>query len=308
MPTTDRKPRVVLSYAPEDKFIIQDFHRQFDAEGWIDLWLEEERIIPGMNREVEIRRAVENADAVIVFLSHNSVTKRGYPQRELKFALDVAEEKPERPNFIILLKLDQCQVPRNMRSLKCIDFSWPEDRQDAYSRLLKDLATQDDIVNRRTGKIKSAHFVSQKQVRTNLVSEDKVPQISRRKNKQVFISYSRNDIEFVKMLALNLETQGFSVWWDVSKLQGGDRWMRAIQSAIDASQSCIVVLTPDSVTSEWVENEYTYALANKVKVIPLYLRRCKVPIALATIQYIDFLKNEHDFALRHLIAAVKRHK
>jgi formylglycine-generating enzyme required for sulfatase activity len=164
--TTDRKLRVVLCYAPEDKFIIHDFHKRLSTESWIDLWLDEERILPGMNPDVEIARSVENADAVIVCVSHNSVDKEGYAQRELKLALEVALEKPEGAIFIIPLKVDQCQVPRSLRHVQYIDFSCPEDRPEAYSRLLKSLERQADLVNKRRGKTQSAHFVSPQNIRT----------------------------------------------------------------------------------------------------------------------------------------------
>ena len=44
---------------------------------------------------MEIEKAVEAADVVIVCLSNTSVSKEGYIQREFKFALDIALEKPE---------------------------------------------------------------------------------------------------------------------------------------------------------------------------------------------------------------------
>ena len=57
------------------------------GEGWIDPWLDEEKLYPGQDWDLEIEKAVEAADAVIVFLSNNSVTKEGYVQRELRFVL-----------------------------------------------------------------------------------------------------------------------------------------------------------------------------------------------------------------------------
>ena len=57
---------------------------------------------------------------------------------------------------------------------------------------------------------------------------------------QVFISYSRKDIAFVRKLAGDLEKAGYDVWWDVSDLRGGDDWLRVIPTAIDSSHfSCV---------------------------------------------------------------------
>ncbi|HET9912084.1 MAG TPA: SUMF1/EgtB/PvdO family nonheme iron enzyme [Anaerolineales bacterium] len=149
-----------LCYSSEDKFIVHDFYRRLSTETWIDPWFDEERIFPGMNRDVEIKRAVETADAVVVCLSHNSVNKEGEIQRELHLVVDAALEKPEGAIFVIPLKLDECQIPRSMRSLQCIDFSSPDDRKQAYNRLLKSLEIKADMVIRPPGNSQSAHFVS----------------------------------------------------------------------------------------------------------------------------------------------------
>ena len=73
---------------------------------------------------------------------------------------------------------------------------------------------------------------------------------------QIFISYSRKDIDFVRRLAGDLEKAGYDVWWDLTDLQGGDDWPRVIPSAIESSQFVIVVLSPNSVISDWVEKEF----------------------------------------------------
>src|SRR5512144_1786466 len=105
---------------------------------------------------------------------------------------------------------------------------------------------------------------------------------------KIFISYSRKDISFVRKLAGDLEKAGYDVWWDLTDLQGGDDWPRAIPAAIEASQSVIIVLSPNSMLSDWVEKEYTYALGLHKKVIPIMLARSNVPFALNTINYVDF--------------------
>lgn len=109
---------------------------------------------------------------------------------------------------------------------------------------------------------------------------------------QIFISYSRKDIDFVRRLATDLENAGYEVWWDVSDLRGGDDWVRVIPEAIEKSNAFIVVLSPDSFTSEWVRKEYTQALSLRKRIIPIMLRRTAVPFALNTINYIDFIAEE----------------
>ena len=81
---------------------------------------------------------------------------------------------------------------------------------------------------------------------------------------QVFISYSRRDLAFVEKLAADLKEAGLDVWYDLSGLEVGSRFQREIVSALQVSQYVIVVLSPDSIVSEWVEREYLYLTRSQI--------------------------------------------
>jgi hypothetical protein len=121
---------------------------------------------------------------------------------------------------------------------------------------------------------------------------------------QVFISYSRKDINFARRLAADLEQAGFDVWWDISDLKGGDDWVRFIPAAIQASQYFVVLLSPNSIQSEWVAKEYSYALRLRKKVVPAMIKPCDVPFALNTINYVDFVNDDYDLAANKLLGAL----
>ncbi|MBN2116359.1 MAG: TIR domain-containing protein [Anaerolineales bacterium] len=121
---------------------------------------------------------------------------------------------------------------------------------------------------------------------------------------KIFISYSRKDLDFVRKLAEDLETAGYDVWWDLTDLQGGDDWPRAIPAAIEASQRVIIVLSPNSAASDWVEKEYTYALSLRKKIIPLMLVPSSVPFALNTIHFVDFTSDDYVGNFNHLLTAL----
>lgn len=110
---------------------------------------------------------------------------------------------------------------------------------------------------------------------------------------KIFISYSRKDMDFVRKLAGDLEQAGYDVWWDITDLSGGDDWVRVIPEAIKSSQYVIVVLTPDSIESDWVRKEYTQALSLRKKIIPIMLVQCNVPFALNTINFVNFSSGEY---------------
>jgi formylglycine-generating enzyme required for sulfatase activity len=108
MSTLARKLRVFLCHASQDKPIVRELYKKLLAEGWIDPWLDEEKLLPGQDFDLEINKATRNADVIIVCLSEASVVKEGYVNREIRRALDIAQEKPEGEIYIIPLRLDDC--------------------------------------------------------------------------------------------------------------------------------------------------------------------------------------------------------
>lgn len=61
----------------------------------------------------------------------------------------------------------------------------------------------------------------------------------------IFISYSRRDIDFVAKLASALEDAGFDVWWDQNILFGD--WSDQLEQELDRAKRVIAVLTPNAV-------------------------------------------------------------
>ena len=104
---------------------------------------------------------------------------------------------------------------------------------------------------------------------------------------QVFISYSRKDLVFVERLAKDLKAAGLETWYDLSGLEIGAHWGMEIQAAIRHSQYIIIVLSPNSIVSEWVEREFIYASNHKLKIIPLIHKSCDLPLWSVTMHYID---------------------
>lgn len=146
MPTPYRKLQVFICHASQDKPIARELYQHLFGEGWIDPWLDEEKLTPGMTGDMEIEKAVEASDAVIVCLSSKSVSKEGYIQRELKFVLDIAFEKPEGAIFVIPLRLDECQVPRRLRTWQYVDYFPLNKAGIAYSKLLASLEARANLL------------------------------------------------------------------------------------------------------------------------------------------------------------------
>ena len=132
---TQRKLRVFLCHASQDKPVVRDLYQKLAAEPWIDPWLDEERLLPGQDWNLEIEKAVEASDAVIVCVSSRSIAKEGYLQKELRKVLDIALEKLEGAIFVLPVKLDDCELPRQLKDRQALDYFPVANQAAAYDRL-----------------------------------------------------------------------------------------------------------------------------------------------------------------------------
>src|SRR5215203_3450568 len=76
-----KKLLVFLSHASQDKAQVRELCVQLRKDGF-DPWLDEERLLPGMNWDIEIEKALRASDALLLCFSELSVSKEGYIQRE----------------------------------------------------------------------------------------------------------------------------------------------------------------------------------------------------------------------------------
>jgi len=123
---------------------------------------------------------------------------------------------------------------------------------------------------------------------------------------RIFISYSRTDEAFGRQLATSLSGLGADVWIDIEDIPVGMKWSRAIQEGLDVSDVLLVVISPESMASNNVEDEWQYYLDQKKPVIPLLYMPAKLHFQLSRMQYIDFKRNNYDRALRQLHAELGR--
>jgi DNA-binding winged helix-turn-helix (wHTH) protein len=86
----------------------------------------------------------------------------------------------------------------------------------------------------------------------------------------IFISYSHNDSAYTHKLANSLEERGFEVWIG-ERIDYGTRWPHVIQEHVDGCSAFVVVMTPNSYESEWVQNELVRAKRKRKPIFPLLL-------------------------------------
>lgn len=113
MPETKRSLKVFLCHAHSDKDNVRALYERLVDNG-VDAWLDKEKLLPGQDWELEIRKAVRASDVIVVCLS-KQFNQAGFRQKEVRLALDTAMEKPDGEIFIIPARLEACE---NLESLK----------------------------------------------------------------------------------------------------------------------------------------------------------------------------------------------
>ncbi len=141
MPSTERKLRVFLSYAKEDFASVHEIYNRLKNEGWIEPWQDKPELLPGEYWTAAIKRAIDTADAVIIFLSDNSINKEGFVHYEMNYAYDRSLQKPPGTIYRIPIRLDDCDVPEDLYDLdsrQWVDY-FDEKKDETYEKLLRAL-------------------------------------------------------------------------------------------------------------------------------------------------------------------------
>jgi len=121
----------------------------------------------------------------------------------------------------------------------------------------------------------------------------------------VFLSYHSGDGEWVAQLKTRLVSQGIRVWLDSEQIRPGDRFPGALARAIGQVECVVVVLSPGSIASPWVEEEYSLALARERRVIAVLIEDVEPPGFLHGRTWVDFRDEvAFDASLEHLIFGI----
>jgi hypothetical protein len=70
-----------------------------------------------------------------------------------------------------------------------------------------------------------------------------------------FISYSSKDDAFAERLYADLQTKGVRCWFAPEDMKIGDKFRQRIDEAIHVRERLLLILSENSISSEWVEKE-----------------------------------------------------
>ncbi len=119
---------------------------------------------------------------------------------------------------------------------------------------------------------------------------------------EIFISYSRKDLEFVQELRKALNQAGIDPWLDYEDIQAATEWRRELLMAVQSCHDFVFIISPNSCLSEYCLWELEEALKLNKRIIPIKFKEINsslVPLPLRAIQWLDF--QEFQKGLRQLL-------
>ena len=115
---------------------------------------------------------------------------------------------------------------------------------------------------------------------------------------QIFISYSSKDYSFARKLYDELITDRYWVWIDKKNLEPAKEWEPQIDENLRKSKTFMVLISSNSVGSDWVKHEGSMAFALGQRIIPIKIEPFvgNLPIWAAPIQLSDLIKGSPDYS------------
>ena len=127
----------------------------------------------------------------------------------------------------------------------------------------------------------------------------------------VFVIYSRKDRKFAEHLVNDLEENGIRTYVDFKDLLPGEVWNVVLPEAMINSKILVALLSPNSISSEYVQLDLKTALANNKRIIPVLCQAIDFSKLKATdleqLINIHFLDMSQEYAgkLSQLIKAIQ---
>ncbi len=161
--TSSRQLRIFLCHASEDKPTVRDIYQKLKAYN-VDLWFDEENLLPGEQWEQIIPDVIHRCDIVLICLSHTFLLKEGYGHYEIHVILEAAKKKPVNTIFHIPFRLDDCEIPTYLLGWHYASNFIPGD----FAKLMAACEKRREWLNTNQGaNIEPLHYMSSKQSPVN---------------------------------------------------------------------------------------------------------------------------------------------
>lgn len=252
--SVNRNLKVFLCHAKLDKTRVLEYYKKLVKLG-IDTWFDTESLLPGQDWRKEIPKAIRNSDVVIVFLSWESITREGYVNTEIKYALDIAGEKPEGEIFIIPARLEDCGVPVRLEDLHWVDLF----ENDGFRSLLKSLNRRGESLGINYFDLVDNINLAEDNQRTSLKNSDNTASTLLKYLKgltylhQTEPSTLKSLMTLVKIELIKSSNRKLNHYQDLAVLMLEDNYLEYVLSAAKE-----LILTPDTLSQFFTSIGYPF--------------------------------------------------
>jgi hypothetical protein len=127
--------------------------------------------------------------------------------------------------------------------------------------------------------------------------------------RKIFISYSRRNNDYVDRVISDLSEAGFDLWRDFDSLKPGTpSWERAIREAVKQAEAVVLIASPSSLASDYVQGELALAKIYHRPIYPIWAEGTQwiecVPLDMVNHQYVDGRNGNYSQAIKDLISTM----
>lgn len=289
-------------------------------------WTDTHDIRTGIKFEDAIREGIEQADNVVFLITPTSIVSKF-----CLWELELAMKYHKRIIPILALPTPEEDIPKEISSIQYIDLTdnnSPDDLQDDFRRLLSIMNDEQDFHNKakvfltqglkweRQNKNKSillrGYNLEQAETWLKMARQRRdFPPLETHETyieesasqtadltTEVFVSYSRKDSDFTRLLNEQLQLNGKTTWFDQESIAAGSDFAKEIYKGIDNSDNFLFVISVSSIESPYCNDEVEYAQKQGKRIITVLHRPVDpstLPPALAAVQWIDFQPENIEF-------------
>ncbi|MBI1282403.1 MAG: TIR domain-containing protein [Anaerolineaceae bacterium] len=237
---------IYISYRHMDESIMREIRDKLIAEGF-STWVDKIDMNPFASWRTEILRAIEQSRCVLVIITPQSNGSHYVPE-DIEYARlwDI-------PIITLLADGNFSHLLAGLGVGTVLDYRKPND----WHRLIEALKLQ---TNKSTP------------AQPNVSPPISTQVLNTAEHYDVFLSYSSKDAEIMKRVRSDLIAAGKTVWTMEGIIPGTANWRRAIEKGIKGSTCMVVLFSPDSAASDWVNEELSYAELQKKATFSLLVR------------------------------------
>jgi len=240
---------IFISYVEEDKEMAEKLYKDIKNHGY-QPWIESKDLLAGQKKDLEKQKALKQADFCLVLLSKTSISKPGDAQKEQTTALGLLDQFPESDNYLIPVRLNDCELPMRLSNLNAVDMFY--DYEDGLNRLLKSFKQKQQAIQLKD----SNHLFLQNNTMDSKPADKVYIYISN--------SYIDNDNHWIDNFATYIKneitkrlggSEGFSIFWDKDASSDDSELPEKIIQEIELADILVTIVSPGYMNSKKCKRE-----------------------------------------------------